>query len=170
MLQRGPSALLSDEATRQPCSTRSSSGSPPSSAPASSRSSAAPSTARRPRPRARSPGRSPLKDFKAGFSLDASTPALVAQLQSQLALDPKDEHSWVLLGLAYQQRARETGDPTYYAKSGGALHTALSLKADDELVYSGLGSLALSRHRFREALALGRAGARAHRTTRATTA
>ena len=62
----------------------------------------------------------------------------------------------MLLGLAYQQRARETGDPTYYAKSGGALQRARSLKADDELVYSGLGSLALSRHRFREALALGR--------------
>ena len=28
---------------------------------------------------------------------------------------------WVLLGLAYQQRARETGDPTYYTKSDGAL-------------------------------------------------
>ncbi len=101
-------------------------------------------------------GAQSAQDFKSGFSLAANTPSLVAQLQSQLALDSKDEHSWMLLGLAYQQRARETGDPTYYAKSGGALQRALSLKADDELVYSGLGSLALSRHRFREALALGR--------------
>ena len=95
------------------------------------------------------------QDFKAGFSLGGSTASLVAQLQSQLALNTKDEHSWVLLGLAYQQRARETGDPTYYAKSDGALKQARALNGKDELVYSGLGSLALSRHRFREALALG---------------
>ena len=101
-------------------------------------------------------GAQSAQDFKSGFSLAANTPALVAQLQSQLKIDSKDEHSWVLLGLAYQQRARETGDPTYYAKSDGALRRARSLKADDELVYSGLGSLALSRHRFRQALALGR--------------
>src|SRR5207248_11785123 len=85
----------------------------------------------------------------------ADTAALALQLQSQLETNPKDEHTWVRLGLAYQQRARETGDPSYYTKSDGALHRALALDDRDELVYSGLGSLALSRHRFREALALG---------------
>ena len=54
----------------------------------------------------------------------------------------------MLLGLAYQQRARETGDPTYYTKSGGALDRALALDRKDALAVSGLGSLALSRHRF----------------------
>ena len=63
------------------------------------------------------------------------------------------------LGLAYQQRARETGDPTYYTKSDEALHRALAIGPRDLLATSGLGSLALSRHRFREALVLGR---RAH--------
>jgi tetratricopeptide (TPR) repeat protein len=96
-----------------------------------------------------------VADFKAGFSLNASTPALVAQLQSQLAADAKDEHSWVLLALAYEQRARETGDPTYYTKAGGALDRAQSLDSRDYLVWSGRGSLALSRHRFREALGYG---------------
>src|SRR5207253_8486256 len=60
------------------------------------------------------------------------------------------------LGLAYQQRARETGDPTYYTKSDEALHRALALAPSDLLATSGLGSLALSRHRFRQALVLGR--------------
>src|SRR5207245_3812475 len=100
-------------------------------------------------------GSQSVEDFKAGFALNASTAVLVQNLQSTLYANPKDEHSWVLLGLAYQQRARETGDPSYYTKSGGALHRALALKSDDELAYSGLGSLALSRHRFAEALALG---------------
>ena len=101
-------------------------------------------------------GSQSVEDFKAGFALNASTASLVASLQSSLQQNPKDEHTWALLGLAYQQRARETGDPTYYTKSGGALNQAMALKGDDYLVLGGLGSLALARHRFREALDLGR--------------
>src|SRR5919201_1083056 len=74
-------------------------------------------------------------------------------------MNPYDVRSLDQLGLAYQQRARETGDPTYYTKSGDALQRALSVSPRDLFATSGLGSLALSRHRFRTALALGR---RAH--------
>jgi tetratricopeptide (TPR) repeat protein len=100
-------------------------------------------------------GAQSAEDFKAGFSLNASTPALIADLQSRLRSDSRDEHSYVLLGLAYQQRARETGDPSYYPKSEGVLRRALALDSKDYLAVSGLGALALSRHRFREALTLG---------------
>ncbi len=100
-------------------------------------------------------GSQSVQDFKAGFALNASTAELVASLQSSLYVKPKDEHSWALLGLAYQQRARETGDPSYYTKADGALHRALALDSKDYLIWSGLGSLALSRHRFSEALSLG---------------
>jgi tetratricopeptide (TPR) repeat protein len=96
------------------------------------------------------------EDFKAGFSLNASTASTIADLQSRLRVSPKDEHSYMLLGLAYQQRARETGDPAYYTKSEGVLRRALALDAKDYLAVGGLGSLALSRHRFRDALSLGR--------------
>ncbi len=101
-----------------------------------------------------------VDDFQAGFALNASTASVVQGLQSKLAANSADEHAWLLLGLAYQQRARETGDPTYYTKSDGTLHKAQSLEPKDAFVYSGLGSLALSRHRFREALVLGQ---KAHR-------
>jgi tetratricopeptide (TPR) repeat protein len=84
------------------------------------------------------------------------TASLVRSLQATLRRDPHDVHSYDLLGLAYQQRARETGDPAYYTKSEGVLRRALALAPNDLLATSGLGSLALSRHRFREALALGR--------------
>jgi tetratricopeptide (TPR) repeat protein len=100
-------------------------------------------------------GAQAAEDFKAGFSLNASTASLVADLQSRLRADPKDEHSYALLGLAYQQRARETGDPSWYPKAEGALRRALALDPKDSLAVGGLGSLALSRHRFRAALALG---------------
>jgi tetratricopeptide (TPR) repeat protein len=100
-------------------------------------------------------GAQSVEDFKAGFALNASTATLVASLQATLEANAKDEHTWALLGLAYQQRARETGDPSYYTKSGGALDQALKLDPKDWLAYSGLGSLALSRHRFALALRLG---------------
>ncbi len=100
-------------------------------------------------------GSQAAEDFSAGFSLNASTASLVSNLQSRLRVNPKDEHSYALLGLAYQQRARETGDPSWYPKSEGALRQALRLDSRDYLAVSGLGALALSRHRFRDGLALG---------------
>jgi tetratricopeptide (TPR) repeat protein len=105
-------------------------------------------------------GAQAAESFKEGFSLGSSTASLVADLQSQLRADPKNEHAYALLGLAYQQRARETGDPTWYPRAEGALRRALSLDSKDSITVGGLGSLALSRHRFRAALELGR---RAHR-------
>jgi tetratricopeptide (TPR) repeat protein len=96
------------------------------------------------------------EDFKAGFAQNASTSSLVADLQSRLRANPDDEHSFALLGLAYEQRARETGDPSWYPKAEGVLRRALVLEPKDALAVGGLGSLALSRHRFRAALTLGR--------------
>lgn len=101
-------------------------------------------------------GAQAAEDFKAGFSQGRSTAAIVADLQSRLRANPDDQRSYALLGLAYEQRARETGDPSWYPKAEGVLRRALALDAKDSLAVSGLGSLALSRHRFRDALALGR--------------
>jgi tetratricopeptide (TPR) repeat protein len=98
------------------------------------------------------------QQLEAGFS-PGSTNALIAKLQAHLRIDSEDVQALDLLGLAYQQAARETGDPAYYTKSGQVLHAALALAPGDLLATSGLGSLALSRHRFAEALVLGR---RAH--------
>jgi len=58
--------------------------------------------------------------------------------------------------LAYQQRVRDTGNPEYYVKSEHVLQEALRLAPKDLAATIALGSLALSRHRFEEALALGR--------------
>jgi tetratricopeptide (TPR) repeat protein len=96
--------------------------------------------------------------LQTGFT-SGDTAAVIARLQETLRSNPDDSAALDQLGLAYQQRARETGDPSYYAKSEAALHRALRLAPRDLIATSGLGSLALSRHRFREALALGR---RAH--------
>lgn len=84
------------------------------------------------------------------------TAALVAGLQQRLEDSPRDAQGYALLGLAYQQRARETGDPTWYPRSERALRRALRLAPENAAAVGGLGSLALARHRFRDALVLGR--------------
>jgi tetratricopeptide (TPR) repeat protein len=104
-----------------------------------------------------SPGRlgAPADALRAGFS-PGDTRAVVERLQASVRATPGDAATLGLLGLAYQQRARETGDPVYYAKSEGVLRRARALDPADPSATSGLASLALARHRFREALALGR--------------
>ena len=93
-------------------------------------------------------------NIQSGFAA-GDTQALVRDLQQQLRSRPSAK-AFGLLGLAYQQRARETGDPSWYPKSSAALHRALTLEPGDLTATQGLASLALSRHRFRDALALGR--------------
>jgi tetratricopeptide (TPR) repeat protein len=95
----------------------------------------------------------------AGFSL-GDTAATVARLQEAVRESPADRHSLghslALLGLAYQQQARETADSSYLRKSEGVLRQALALDRNDPLVLSGLASLAASRHDFRTSLSLSR--------------
>jgi tetratricopeptide (TPR) repeat protein len=110
------------------------------------------------------PARGTSALLQGGFAA-GNTQELVAQLQQAIRLRPGDAQSYALLGLAYQQRARETGDPSYYPRSGAALARALKLHPGDLLATSGLGSLALSRHDFRGALAYGRRALRRSPTT-----
>ena len=92
--------------------------------------------------------------IQGGFAA-GNTQALVAQLQGELRAHPNAK-GFGLLGLAYQQRARETADPSWYPKSEGLLRKALRLAPRDLTATAGLASLALSRHRFGEALLLAR--------------
>ena len=101
----------------------------------------------------------------AHYPVGATAAQTVAALQSRLRANPGEAQAWARLGIAYEQRARETADPAYYTKAGGALRRALALAPHDLVATSGLGSLALSRHRFGVALRLGRL---AHRLAPAT--
>ncbi|HZQ07146.1 MAG TPA: tetratricopeptide repeat protein [Anaerolineae bacterium] len=84
-----------------------------------------------------------------------TTDSFIASLQTRLTRNPSDWQGNEYLGIAYMQKARETGDPGYYGKADELLHRALSLKPDDFGAMSALGALALSRHQFREALEWG---------------
>lgn len=90
----------------------------------------------------------------------ANTAQLVADLQAAIEADPADAHVYGLLGDAYYQRARETGDPAYYSRAERAYDAALQGNPSDPLATAGAGTLALARHDFQAGLELGR---RAHR-------
>jgi tetratricopeptide (TPR) repeat protein len=94
--------------------------------------------------------------FEPTYSTADDTAALILRLQQHLRESASDADSFSLLGLAYQQRARETGDPSYYGKSDETLGRALRLQPGNPVALTGLASLALTRHRFRLALALAR--------------
>jgi cytochrome c-type biogenesis protein CcmH/NrfG len=85
----------------------------------------------------------------AGLS-PGDTAAYAAQLEGRVAADPADVQSLVLLGLAYQQRARETGDPSFYPRSGAALSRAARLDPKNSLAATGLAALAASLPRFEQ--------------------
>ena len=59
------------------------------------------------------------------------------------------------LGFAYQLRWRETADPSYLPRSEAALRRAKRFGVEDSGAVLGLGSLALIRHEFAEALRYG---------------
>jgi tetratricopeptide (TPR) repeat protein len=95
-------------------------------------------------------------DRDARVAAQARPGDVVALLQERLERSPRDVRALAMLGAAYEQRARETGDPAYYSKAERVLERARSLAPDNLATTDGLGSLALSRHEFRQALRLGR--------------
>lgn len=82
----------------------------------------------------------------------ASTDAQIQTLQDRIRTNPNDWQAYSQLGLAYLQKARETGDPTYYQKTDEALDKALAVQPGDYASVSGKGALALARHEFLSAL------------------
>jgi tetratricopeptide (TPR) repeat protein len=89
-----------------------------------------------------------------GFAPPGDTEAYVAELERRVAGHSGDAQGLMLLGLAYQQRARETGDPGYYPRSEEALERSLAASPENDLALTGLAALAASRHRFEDARSL----------------
>jgi tetratricopeptide (TPR) repeat protein len=83
------------------------------------------------------------------------TAGYVAELETAVERRPADSQSLTLLGLAYQQRQRETGDPTYLTLSEKALRRALRA-GSEPLALTGLATLAVSRHRWNDAIGFAR--------------
>ena len=76
---------------------------------------------------------------------------IIPKLQEQLKQDPENPEWNAALGLAYLQKARETGDPSYYSKADALFERALASRANHMDALIGRASLAMSRHEFRQA-------------------
>lgn len=96
-----------------------------------------------------------LAELVQGFST-GGTVAFVGRLERRVQRNQRDVAALTLLGFAYQQRARETADTAFLTLSGRALRSARELAGESSLVLSGLASLAISQHRFEDALPLAR--------------
>ncbi len=83
------------------------------------------------------------------------TDRLIWDYQQRVRENPGDVQGYAVLGAAYLQKARDTGDPTYYGKAQDAIDAALDHDPQSVEALIGAGTLANARHQFREALALG---------------
>src|SRR5438552_17782260 len=101
------------------------------------------------------PGQPAVGRLFAGFST-GNTAGVVHRLERRVGRMPHDGDALAVLALAYQQRARETGDPAYYRLSDTALRRASAAGGPLSLIGQGEASLANTRHRFRDGLRLAR--------------
>jgi tetratricopeptide (TPR) repeat protein len=79
----------------------------------------------------------------------------IASLQSKLTEQPSNYEAATSLGLAYLQKARESGDPSYYPKAEELLKRSWDLDDRNYKAATGLGTLALARHDFTQGLEWG---------------
>ena len=84
----------------------------------------------------------------------------LAALEDQVRVRPRDGALLTQLGFAYQLRWRETADSSYVPRSETALRRAIRFGRDDSNAVLGLGTLALIKHEFGQALVYGRRAAR----------
>jgi tetratricopeptide (TPR) repeat protein len=101
----------------------------------------------------------PMEEYDAELAREVTrartTDSFITSLQERLTKNPNDSQGHEFLGVAYLQKARETGDPGYYARAEGLLGRALELEPGNFGAMTALGAVALSRHQFREALEWG---------------
>ncbi len=84
-----------------------------------------------------------------------ATEAMIAKYTAALKANPGDHDSLLYLGLSYYQHARETADPTDYNRADEAFQQLLTVNPDDVEALIGHGTIALARHQFASALAIG---------------
>jgi tetratricopeptide (TPR) repeat protein len=81
-----------------------------------------------------------------------TTDAAIESLQIRLTKNPGDTQAAVELGAAYLQKVRETGDPSWYARSEAVLQDVLRREPNNAAAMAWLGALQLSLHNFQAGL------------------
>jgi pentatricopeptide repeat protein len=89
--------------------------------------------------------------FAAGWS---SNERSIPMMEEKLKQEPDNARGNAALGQAYLQRARESGDPTFYTKGEALFERALALDPKSMEAMLGKATLHMARHDFRKARAL----------------
>jgi tetratricopeptide (TPR) repeat protein len=76
--------------------------------------------------------------------------------ERQLQLRPKDPDAYAEMAAAYMEKARETGDGSYYGRAEAACQKALELAPNNYAALRLVSWVYSGQHRFREALAAAR--------------
>lgn len=84
-----------------------------------------------------------------------ATGALIKGYTESLKANPNDHDTLLLLGLAWYQHARETADPSDYGRAQQAFDRLIAINPDDVEALIGQSTIALARHDFAGALAIG---------------
>src|SRR5437764_1298705 len=95
-----------------------------------------------------------LRDAASQRPVD-KTDQVIWDYQQRVRQSPDDVQSYAVLGAAYMQKVRDTGDPSFYAKAQSVLDEALKRDPRNVEALIGAGTLANARHQFREALQFG---------------
>jgi len=98
----------------------------------------------------------PLTGTDEQIAWTSATNQVIQFYQTAVSKAPKEATNYRSLGAAYMQKARETGDVTYYGLADKALKQAMALGPTDRVatgVLTRLALVALSRHEYPEALA-----------------
>lgn len=83
----------------------------------------------------------------------------ITTLQQSVQSKTPNASLYAQLGLAYLQKVRESGDPSFYARAEQILQKALELDPKNPEAIGGMGTLQLARHNFADALSWGLKGA-----------
>jgi cytochrome c-type biogenesis protein CcmH/NrfG len=87
--------------------------------------------------------------------------ALIGDREARVRVRPRDARSWAVLGVAYVEQGRRTGDTLYYPRAEEALRTSLKVRAKGNdasaVAMDGLAALANERRDFRTARSWGEA-------------
>ena len=85
----------------------------------------------------------------------ADARVLIDQATAAVRTNANDTQALLTLGLAWYQHARETADPSDYGRADEAFDRLLAVTPDDTGGLVGKATIALARHQFADALALG---------------
>lgn len=96
-------------------------------------------------------GVAPVKPLSARLSTDQQ----IADLQARISRTPANARLQISLAAAYLQKTRESGDPSLYGRAEAVLTRARELDPEDADAWVQLGTLALARHQFEQALGFG---------------